>query len=142
MDSHREPADREIREDRPCPERRTLSLRNESFEEVHGKGLEPPRLAAAEPKSAASANFATRAQVLDRSLTRFRRFGSHGSVGHFGPLLPHTLEVPPPPHVVPAAHVPQLTEAPQPSAINPQLAPAVAHVFGTHALTHVPFEQL
>jgi hypothetical protein len=28
---------------------------------VHGKGLEPLRLAAAEPKSAASANFATRA---------------------------------------------------------------------------------
>ena len=34
------------------------------FNVVHGKGLEPLRLAAAEPKSAASANFATRARLI------------------------------------------------------------------------------
>jgi hypothetical protein len=31
---------------------------------VHGKGIEPLCLAAAEPKSAASASFATRAVIL------------------------------------------------------------------------------
>ena len=40
-----------------------------AFNVVHGKGLEPLCLAAAEPKSAASANFATRAVSFEGSET-------------------------------------------------------------------------
>jgi integrase len=43
---------------------------------VHGKGLEPLRLAAAEPKSAASANFATRAVNLRGNPGRILTVGS------------------------------------------------------------------
>lgn len=39
----------------------TARPRPSTFGEVHGKGLEPLRLSAVEPKSTASANFATRA---------------------------------------------------------------------------------
>jgi hypothetical protein len=45
---------------------------------------------------------------------------------------PHTLGVPPPPHV-PASHVPQSSWLPQPSPAGPQLAPSCAHVFGVQA---------
>ncbi len=41
----------------------TARPRPSTFGEVHGKGLEPLRLSAVEPKSTASANFATRAGV-------------------------------------------------------------------------------
>src|SRR5258706_14063827 len=49
---------------------------------------------------------------------------------------PHTLGVPPPPHV-PVAHAPpQLTTPPPPSATTPQFAPAGHAVAGWHALPH------
>ena len=41
---------------------------------MHGKGLEPLRLAAVEPKSTASANFATRAGTLDAHRYTFFSF--------------------------------------------------------------------
>jgi hypothetical protein len=41
----------------------------DAFKMVHGRGLEPLRLAAAEPKSAASASFATRATSFEGSET-------------------------------------------------------------------------
>lgn len=45
----------------PTPKHNVRRCRAFHASLVHGKGLEPPRLSAAEPKSAASANFATRA---------------------------------------------------------------------------------
>jgi hypothetical protein len=55
-------------------------------------------------------------------------------------LLPQTFGVPLMPHEYPDGHTPQLMLPPQPSAMNPQLAPTDAHVSGVHALTHAPFE--
>jgi hypothetical protein len=51
-------------------------------------------------------------------------------------LRPQTFVVPPPPHTWPAGHVPQLTVAPQPFGIEPQFAPAEAHVRGRHDPPH------
>ena len=49
--------------------------------------------------------------------------------------FPQTLAVPPPPQISPAfMHVPHCTTPPQPSAIGPQFAPTLAHVFGAHAV--------
>jgi len=55
--------------------------------------------------------------------------------------LPHTLGVPPPPHVCGAAHVPQLSVPPQPSEIEPQFLPCAAHVVGVHGRVQVLFVQ-
>src|SRR6185436_6983797 len=55
-------------------------------------------------------------------------------VGTQPAVPPHTLGVPPPPHVWGAVHAPQLAmRPPQPSAAGPQVAPSAAHVVGTHA---------
>jgi hypothetical protein len=45
---------------------------------------------------------------------------------------PQRFGTPPPPQMSGDAHVPQLTEPPQPSPIQPQLAFVLAHVFGVH----------
>jgi hypothetical protein len=52
-------------------------------------------------------------------------FGVHGG-------LPHTLALPPPPHVSLLLHVPHWMTPPQPSPIGPQFAFSLAHVFFTH----------
>ena len=58
---------------------------------VPGKGLEPPRIAAPEPKSGASTNFATRAGEA-RILTGFARRG-RGSAGALGyPSPPRSVD--------------------------------------------------
>jgi hypothetical protein len=49
-------------------------------------------------------------------------------------LLPHTLAVPPPPQVLGAMHVPQLSTLPQPSPMGPHVAPIEAHVRGTQGM--------
>jgi hypothetical protein len=45
---------------------------------------------------------------------------------------PHTLGVPPPPHVSGAVHEPQASVPPQPSEMEPQFFPWAAHVVGVH----------
>jgi hypothetical protein len=59
---------------------------------VHGKGVEPIRLAAAEPKSAASASFATRAVILSGNevviLAESSVFESSGMRSNRGPNSP------------------------------------------------------
>jgi len=56
-------------------------------------------------------------------------------------VAPHTLGVPPPPHVCGALHVPQLSVPPQPSGIDPQFLPCAAHVVGVHGRVQVLFVQ-
>jgi hypothetical protein len=62
---------------------------------------------------------------------------------HGGPAsaleFPQTLGTPPPPQIVPAAHVPQLAmRPPQPSETGPQFLPSSAQVFGTQLLPPSP----
>jgi hypothetical protein len=78
--------------------------------------------------------------VVGSQLPQFKAGCPHpaGAVPHtqpaghivFGTQVPHTLAVPPPPHVCPVAgsHVPQCSIPPHPSLKSPQL-PA-AHTFG------------
>jgi hypothetical protein len=60
--------------------------------------------------------------------------GTHDRPASAAPPEPHTLARPPPPQVVPAGQVPHIRRPPQPSATGPQLAAALPHVRGTHAL--------
>jgi hypothetical protein len=76
-------------------------------------------------------------------------------VPHVAPSEAHVRQPPPPPplplglhcftllsQTCPGAHVPQLTEPPQPSEIDPQPAPALAHVRGVQtAQVFVPLSQ-
>jgi hypothetical protein len=55
-------------------------------------------------------------------------------VGTHGPW-PHTFAEPPPPHVIPAAHIPQSSVLSHPSGIVPQFLPCAAHVVGVHPQT-------
>jgi hypothetical protein len=55
-------------------------------------------------------------------------------VGTHGPW-PHTFAEPPPPHVIPAAHIPQSSVPPHPSGIVPQFLFCGAHVVGVHPQT-------
>jgi hypothetical protein len=54
-------------------------------------------------------------------------------------LLPHTLDVPPPPQVSASSQVPQLRLPPHPSPAGPQLKPWSAHVLAVHeGVPHTP----
>jgi hypothetical protein len=64
-------------------------LRSDSAK-VHGKGVEPLRLAAAEPKSAASASFATRAVMITLTIPRFYS-ESFRAVACIWPVVASTL---------------------------------------------------
>jgi hypothetical protein len=57
-------------------------------------------------------------------------FGVQTTPASFAYGFPHTLGTPAPPQMYGALQVPQSSEPPQPSPMRPQLAPAVAHVFG------------
>jgi len=48
--------------------------------------------------------------------------------------LPHTLAMPPPPHVLPAAHGPQSSVFPQPSEMTPQFLASAWQVVGIQPL--------
>ncbi len=71
---------------------RTIARRGAKSLKVHGKGVEPIRLAAAEPKSAASASFATRAVILSGNevviLDESSVFESSGMRSNRGPNSP------------------------------------------------------
>ena len=59
--------------------------------------------------------------------------------GMHAAVPPHTLGVPPPPHVCGGVQGPQSSSPPHPSATGPHVAPARAHVRGVHeALTPPP----
>ncbi len=47
-------------------------------------------------------------------------------------IIPHWPGIPPPPQVAGALHNPHATTLPQPSEIDPQLAPVPAQLFGAH----------
>ena len=66
---------------------------------------------------------------------------STGGVAYFGPVKPQTLGRPFRPHSWSPGQFPQLTVPPQPSAMNPQLAPIDSQVRGVHAETHAPLLQ-
>ena len=48
--------------------------------------------------------------------------------------LPHTLAMPPPPHVLPLAHVPHSSVFPQPSEMTPQFLASAWQLVGTQPL--------